>query len=227
MAPDDALVDLPEEEPEQQMTSIDPVPVTPSIDSLLSLSTIDEGASTTTAGLSKSYGILFDVTNTDPSLQLVISGMDLSLDTTKTTHFEVWTKIGTWQDSHLDSMMDPDYLSGFQRVGHGSVEGAGSKELTKLLTKDFRDVTIPPTQNRAFYVTLNDDALLYKRGEGADHHHMANGDVVLVQNDGVAVHYGAAVRAYPLELADPMTDFWNNAGFVGRLWYRRVVNGGP
>ena len=39
------------------------------------------------------------------------------------------------------------------------------------------------------------------------------------------VFYGAAVRAYPLELADPVTDFWYNAGFLGRLWYKDDSDG--
>lgn len=96
-------------------------------------------------------------------------------------------------------------------------EGKGASDFARIALQDFADVEMQRGQQQAFYVTLTDNRLVY--AEGTDRHEMNIS--VQAENDEFTVFYGAAVRAYPLGLADPVTDFWYNAGFLGRLWYRR------
>lgn len=171
----------------------------------------------------KAYGILFDIEANPGVSSLVISGMDLYLDTNALTHYEVWSKVGSWQDVN-DA--NPDYFQGFSRVSRGSVTGKGALDFTKIALGDFHDVEISGGQRQAFWVTLSDDNLVFSNfeGEGISRHELASG-LVLKASEAMDVFYGAAVRAYPLELADPVTDFWYNAGFLGRLWYKDNSDG--
>lgn len=172
-----------------------------------------------TTGRGKSYGVLFDVKSTVTSLLLVIVGMDLYLDTTSPIHYEIWTKGGSWQILNNE---DPDYFEGFRQVSHGSIVGRGPSEFTAIEIQDFRDVYIEAGQRQAFWVTLSDNDLIFKNneGEGVSRHEIRS--VVQASSEEFEVYFGAAVRAYPLENADPMTDFWYNAGFLGRVWYKTI-----
>jgi len=191
---------------------------TTSISSLQSLVTVEGDAMSDSRG--KSYGILFDVEINPSVSSLTISGMDLYLDTNALTHYEIWSKIGSWQDINNNS--NPDYFEGFARISHGSVTGKGSTEFTRIALGDFHDIPLQGGQRQAFYVTLSDDNLVFTNyeGEGISRHELSPGLIQKSITDKINVFYGAAVRAYPLEKADPMTDFWYNSGFLGRLWYK-------
>jgi len=130
---------------------------------------------------------------------------------------------GSWQDVVADS--NPDYSEGFRRVSSGQITGRGPSDFTKIALRDFEDVEVQGGGYRqAFYLTLSDDRLVFHSnvGEGMSRHEMSDGDIVQASAaDGrMDVYYGTAVRAYPLERAVPETDFWYNAGFLGRVWYR-------
>lgn len=186
---------------------------TTSINSLASLVTVS-GVSTPTAH-KKAYGILFSVAC---AASLAIAGMDLYLDTYAETDFQIWTKPGSWQD--VDAA-DPDYFSGFRQISHGRILGNGASDFARVSLQDFADVEIKAGKQQAFYVTLTDNKLVFENyeGEGMSRHEM--GSAVQAETDEFKVFYGTAVREYPLELADPVTDFWYNAGFLGRLWYKK------
>ena len=190
---------------------------TTSISSLQSLVTVEGDAMSESRG--KSYGILFDVEINPSVSSLTISGMDLYLDTNALTHYEIWSKIGSWQDVNNNS--NPDYFEGFARISHGSVTGKGSAEFTRIALGDFHDISLQGGQRQAFYVTLSDDNLVFTNyeGDGISRHELSPG-LIQKSTDIINVFYGAAVRAYPLEKADPMTDFWYNSGFLGRFWYK-------
>ena len=178
-------------------------------------------------GLGKSYGILFDVETTPTSSSLVIAGMDLYLvDTTLSTHYEIWTKTGSWEDIAVLTTKPADYLTGFHKVSHGTITSKrAASDFSKISLQEFQDVEILGGGTRqAFYITLSDNLLLFKsyetpHGLVSSRHEMAS--IVQASNTALQVYYGAAVRAYPLELADPTTDFWDNAGFVGRIWTKQ------
>lgn len=188
-------------------------PASTSIYSLNSLVTVPSDGVIPSRG--KSYGILFDVQTALSDTPLVITGMDLYLDTQKTSHYEIWSKAGSWQDVN-DS--NPNYFAGFRQVSHGTITGKGASDFTKIALRDFENVEIISGGRHAFWVTLSDNNMVFQsyEGEGISRHEMK--DAVQATKDGLEVFYGAAVRAYPLELADPETDFWTNAGFLGRLW---------
>ena len=186
---------------------------------LTSLVTVSGDDTTTNRG--KSYGILFDVKTLDNGgSSIIISGMDLYLDTKSQTHYEIWTKEGSWQDVNESN---PDYFTGFRQISKGQITGKGAADFTKIELRDFEDVEIQGGGYRqAFYLTLSDNRLVFKSnaGEGMSRHEMSVADVVQESSAYFEVYYGAAVRAYPLEKAVPATDFWYNAGFLGRVWYK-------
>lgn len=173
-------------------------------------------------GRGKSYGILFDVESIASASTFSIKGMDLVLATTASTHYEIWWKKGSWQDVIGDN---PDYFEGFRLVSHGSITGEGSSKFTEISLEDFHDVEFEGGSRHAFWVTLSDDNLVFQNyeGEGISRHEMES--VVQASCKEFNIFYGAAVRAYPLELADPITDFWYNAGFLGRVWYKEITLG--
>jgi len=202
--------------PQTWSSSVTNGPPATSINSLMSLATLSGDGSTN--GHGKSYGILFDVEASPSASPLVIAGMGLNLDTKSETHYEIWTKAGSWQDVNS---ANPDYKNGFRQVSHGRITGKGSADFTEIALNDFQDVDLPAGHRQAFYVTLSDNNLVFQNyeEEGISRHNMVN--EVQLGKDEVKVYYGAAVRAYPLDVADPVTDFWNNAGFLGRLWYKK------
>jgi hypothetical protein len=183
-------------------------------------------------GRGKTYGIMFDVESAagvSPSSSLAIVGMDLYLaDVTLPTHFEVWTKPGSWQDSDAavarlgapENRPAADYLAGFRRVSHGTLPErapASSSQFTKV---PFRDVVLAGGEGvrQAFWITLSDNLLLFRSRQS----HGGSGRTVQASNAELRVFLGMAVRTYPLELADPASDFWNDAGFLGRIWTKLV-----
>ena len=217
---------------QRPMTDINSLSNVHSFSSLVTVSG-DDGDDMTNRG--KSFGILFDVQTPSGGSGLtsvVISGMDLYLDmTTSKTHYEIWTKGGSWRDVVAvdDENQITDYSVGFRRVSSGHITGGGaSSGLTRIDIGDFEDVRVPVGGYRqAFYVTLSNDRLVFRSNVGEEgvtigRPEMLDEDVVQASavDGSMDVYYGAAVRAYPLETAVPETDFWYNAGFLGRVWYR-------
>lgn len=200
-------------------------------------------------GQGKSYGIFFDVettTSLPSSSSLIIEGIDLyvaAYDMTSPTHYEVWTKPGSWQEyessQHADAKSKPvaDYLRGFRKISHGTFTGKGQlvDGFTTIDRRQFQDVEIKGGNRQAFWITLSDDILLFKSyytgvdvdGEGVNaiisRSEMMGSSVLQASNSVLKVYYGAAVFAYPLKLVDQATDFWDNAGFLGRIWTKVVL----
>ena len=189
-----------------------------SINSLNSLVTVSSDGKSASRG--KSYGIMFDVEASPSPSPIIIAGMDLFLDTEKTSHFEIWTKDRSWQDAQNSHEGNPEYARGFRQVAHGRITGNGESDFTKIALRNFQDIEVQGGHIQAFWVTLSDDNMIFEsyQGEGITRHEMAN--VIQAEKNGLKVYYGAAIRAYPLELADPVTDYWYNSGFLGRLWYK-------
>lgn len=169
----------------------------------------------------KSYGILFDLENTASAFSFEIKGIDLVLATTSPTHYEIWSKEGSWQDVIGEN---PDYFEGFRLVSHGTIAGLGESKFTDISLHEFHDVEIQSGHRRSFWITLSDDNLVFQNYEqqGISRHELES--IVQESHEELRVYFGAAVRAYPLELADPATDFWYNAGFLGRIWFKETSN---
>jgi hypothetical protein len=193
------------------------LPTAPDVNPLRSLVTALDADMITGSG--KSYGILFDIETTT---SVVIAGMELVLATTSPTNYEIWSKQGSWQDVNVD---EPNYFDGFQKVSQGSIDGEGASEFSYIPLHNFYDVIIQGGGRHAFWVTLSDDQLAfinYDDEEGSISRHEMQSNVQVSSSD-ITVLYGAAVRSYALENADPATDFWYNSGFLGRIWYQKII----
>ena len=170
---------------------------------------------------------MFDVEIHSNVTSSVVAGMDLYLDTTSSTQYEVWAKPGSWQN--VDKK-NPEYFKGFHQVSHGTIEGKGmcttnsikSCAFSTIPIQDFQDVTLAKggARRAAFYVTLNTDSMLLQNREASSKNEMAN--IIQSSNAEIQVLYGVGVLTYPLQFADPVTDFHKNKGFLGRLWYKEV-----
>jgi hypothetical protein len=86
-----------------------------------------------------------------------------------------------------------------------------------ISSDEFEPVLLPSMSRHSFYVTLTTDDLVYQ--------HLSDSpaginydDVEQASDSELTVYTGASVLKYPLELADPSTDF-RPGGFIGRLIY--------
>ncbi|KAL7462789.1 hypothetical protein ACHAXS_003164 [Conticribra weissflogii] len=67
-----------------------------------------------------------------------------------------------------------------------------------------------------FWVTLTTNGLIVQDGEGEEDGAVQSSD------ENLTVYFGESVHVYPLQLADPQTDFHEKKGFIGRLRYSEV-----
>eukprot|EP01082_Thalassiosira_pseudonana_P014953 g13281.t1 g13281 contig8:312289-314050(+) len=164
---------------------------------------------------SKSFGILFDV-DAKTTSSLVLSGVDLNICTaslTAASHYEVWSKRGSWED--VDEARQ-DYFEGFSQLSHGTITTKGSCDIASLTF----NASIPK-EGLALYITLTSNDLVFRSSEGGPFRHEMKRNIVQASNADLNVYYGAAVLKYPLQTADVETDFFDNAGFVGKVWYTK------
>lgn len=164
---------------------------------------------------SKSFGILFDV-DAKTTSSLVLSGVDLNICTaslTAASHYEVWSKRGSWED--VDEARQ-DYFEGFSQLSHGAIT---TKESCDIASLKF-NASIPK-EGLALYITLTSNDLVFRSSEGGPFRHEMKRNIVQASNTDLNVYYGAAVLKYPLQTADVETDFFDNAGFVGKVWYTK------
>jgi hypothetical protein len=168
--------------------------------------------------ISKAYGILFDVEIGE--LPLIITSIELYIDTSFPTYYEVHTKDGSWKSDEV--------LSGFQQVSHGNIVGGGVCQDSSNLNCTFARIPnddlslfLPSMSRQSFYVTLTTDDLVFQHRSEYGNGGIDFVDIVQVSKPELTVYIGAAVLQYPLESADPTTDF-RPGGFIGRLIYQVV-----
>ena len=173
------------------------------------------------SGISKSHSIMFDIQAHTEITSLEIIGMDIYLDTSFAAHYEVWTKKGSWKNANGKySQNSYDFFE----IAHGIIIGTGvchaaRKEncIFATIPKDeFETVTILGGERQSFFVTLTTDDLVSQDQEHSQH----KLEDVMCFSSHLDVFYGASVLAYPLELADPETDFRYGRGFIGKIWYQ-------
>lgn len=165
--------------------------------------------------ISKAFGILFHVQTQD--MPLIITSIELYLDTAFPAHYEVHTKDNSWKESEL--------VSGFRQISHGNIIGGGvcrdenNCTFARIPSEDIEPLLVPRKSRQSFYVTLTTDDLVY-------HHYSSYGNIGMIDyvdeiqasSPELTVFLGSAVLTYPLTLADPATDF-RPGGFVGKLIY--------
>ena len=202
--------------------SMSEVPLPFSQSNVSSNHNINASSLTTSSGsnlirdISKAYGIIFDVQA--KSMPLTITAVELYLDTSFPTRYEVHVKDGSWKSS--------DVLSDFYQISHGNIVGAGVCQnqnnctFARVPSEDFHSLFLSSNSRQSFYVTLTTDDLVYQHipqeSGGIDFN-----DIVQAEDDVLIAYLGASVLVYPLEVADPATDF-RQGGFIGRLIYEVV-----
>lgn len=198
---------------------------------------------------SKAYGILFEVETFRNSNPIAITGMDLYLlDINKqssTAHYEVWYKKGSWRESDYGDGRGGVSNKGFRKVSHGEVVGAGgcSRQndgsddgcvFSSIPEEDFESIILGGKEvdsdveygggtdggesfrRITFWVTLTTNGLIVQDGE------VDEDEVIQSSNQDLTVYFGESVHVYPLQLADPQTDFHEKKGFIGRLRYKEI-----
>jgi len=173
------------------------------------------------SGISKSYGIVFDVESRVASL--TITGMDLYLDTSFSSRYEVWLAQGSWKDG-----------AEFVEIAHGTIDGTGvchdvhldNCEFAPIPSDEFDSTTITIGQRKSFWVTLRDDDLVsrnrfvsHDQDYGID---LKGVDAVYATNTEMNVYYGTSILTYPIQLADPETEYRSGRGFIGKIRYKVV-----
>ncbi len=175
-------------------------------------------------GISKSYGIVFDIESLVPSL--TVTGMDLYLDTSFSSRYEVWMAQGSWRDG-----------AEFVEIAHGTIDGTGvchdvhldNCEFAPIPGDEFDTTTIYAGERKSFWVTLRDDDLvshnLFVGHEQnnrfvSQQDNLEDADTVYATNTEMNVYYGTAILRYPIQLADPLTDYRSSRGFIGRIRYK-------
>lgn len=155
-------------------------------------------------GISKSYGIVFDIESLVGSL--TVTGTDLYLDTVFASRFEVWV----------------NGSDGFVEIAHGSLIGTGvchdihldTCTFAPIPTDAFNSVTIEGGEKRTFWVTLRDDDLVSHNRDAGEQNE------IYATNGEMNVYYGSSILNYPIQLADPETDYRSGRGFIGRIRYK-------
>jgi len=162
-----------------------------------------------------SHGLLFDIQIHSTVSSLTIIGMDLLIEATYSVEYEIWTKRGSWQDVNETN---PEYLSGFSLISNGTINGLGTSYLSTIPFEGFRDTRIEGGARQAFWVTLKESSLLVENYVGDIR--SDDGVVITVASSPeFEVLYGSAVLRYPLERADPVSDFHRNKGFLGKIFF--------
>ncbi len=166
------------------------------------------------SGISKSYGIVFDVESLVDSL--TITGMDLYLDTSFASRYEVWSAHGSWRDG-----------AEFVEIAHGTVEGTGvchdvhldNCAFAPIPRDEFNSVRITGGQKASFWVTLRDDDLVSHNDQEQNGLDCEDEDALYASNEEMNVFYGTSILTYPIQLADPETDYRCGRGFIGKIRY--------
>jgi len=166
------------------------------------------------SGISKSYGIVFDVESLVGSV--TITGMDLYLDTSFASRYEVWLADVSWRDG-----------AEFVEIAHGTIEGTGvchdvhldNCTFAPIPREEFNSVRITGGEKKTFWVTLRDDDLVshnHQERKGLD---CKDVEAIYASNTEVNVFYGTSILTYPIQLADPETDYRCGRGFIGKIRY--------
>lgn len=163
--------------------------------------------------LSKSYGIVFDIESLVASI--TITGMDLYLDTSFSSRYEVWVRDGTE----------------FVEIAHGTINGTGvchdvhldNCDFAPIPSDEFDSTTITVGRRKSFWVTLRDDDLVSHNFVAHDQDNgqvLEDADAVYATNTEMKVYYGTSILTYPIHLADPETDYRSSRGFIGKIRYK-------
>ena len=166
-----------------------------------------------------SHGFLVNMRTKEDSPVVLIQGLDFYTETTDTVGVEVWTRLGSFEG--FEGTYD-----GWDMIASGMVKGAGYGRYTSIPFELFTPVSIPggggDKGTRAFYITLNTKALVFKlesRGMGFDG---ATDTQVMASSPDLEIYNGKAVLSYPFPNPAETWFYHSPRTFLGVVTYDRL-----
>lgn len=160
--------------------------------------------------VSKSYGIMFDITTHRNISSVLIVGLDLLVYSTEPINYEVWTMSGLWRDVNTN---ETNLDTAFERQSNGTIFGRGVCEdcgFTSIPFDQFQNVLVKGSKSvQSFWVTLSSDSLVFKNDVAAQ-----------PLSDSFSINSGSAVLVSSTEIINPLLDLSDGKGFLGTIHYQ-------
>lgn len=142
-----------------------------------------------------SFGFIFNVRTRPGTGVVLVNGLEFYTESTAYQKFELWTRLGSFKDHK-------GYYERWERIASGTVRGSGMGKYTAIPEDAFTPVSIPggggEGGTRAFYLTLKENQLVYKKGGGMTEVGTAASDVAIQHsNDELEIWEGESVLTYP------------------------------
>lgn len=160
--------------------------------------------------VSKSHGMMFDITTHRNISSVLIIGIDLLVHSIGPINYEVWTMTGSWRDIDTN---ETNLHTAFERQSNGTIFGRGVCEdcgFTSIPLDEFQNVFVKGSKAvQSFWVSLSSDSLVFK-----------NEFVARALCDSFSVNSGSAVLVNSKESINPSLDLSDDKGFLGTIHYQ-------
>lgn len=181
------------------------IPIT---NSIKSFSTASDSEMLT--NVSKSYGMIFDITTHRNISSVLVVGMEFFVSSTENVDYEVWTMSGSWREINTN---ETSFHSGFKRIANGTFIGRGVCDdcgFTSIPMDEFENVFVDGIKVvQSFWVALSSDSFVFK-----------NIDLAKSSCDSFTMDSGAAVLVNAMESTNPTSDLSDGKGFLGVIHYQ-------
>ncbi len=165
-----------------------------------------------TATTSSSYGYVFNVQTKPSSGVILINGLDFYTESTNELSFELWTKVGPYEDAK-------GTYDGWDLIASGFVKGNGVGKYTSIPTELLTPVSVNGSGGvRSFYFSLKSLDLMCKvsnRGTTGE-------NKLYAETPDIKLFEGEGVMFYPFP--DPSQDYLyrSQRQLLGRIYYDRM-----
>ena len=166
-----------------------------------------------------SYGYLFNIRTKPDAGVAIITGFDFYTLSTEEVTFELWSRLGSFQDFK-------GTYDGWDLIAEGTVKGRGVGRYTSIPPETYTPVSIVggggEEGTRAFYITLNSIDLVYKLGKKEDGLIVASDARSHAETDDIEIWEGEGVLFYPFP--DPADTFFYRypRQYLGAIYYDRL-----
>ena len=162
-------------------------------------------------GVSKSYGIIFDIRTHRNISSVIISGLDLLIFSTAYVEYEILSMSGSWRDINTN---ETSLYSVFESVANGTILGQGVCDdcgFTSIPSDSFRHVFVDDANAvQSFWVNLSSDNLVLTNSFSTK------------TCDSFAVNDGSAVLLDSAESVSSAFDLIDSKGFIGVIHYQSI-----
>ena len=162
-------------------------------------------------GVSKSYGIIFDIRTHRNISSVIISGLDLLIFSTAYVEYEILSMSGSWRDINTN---ETSLYSVFESVANGTILGQGVCDdcgFTSIPSDSFRHVFVDDANAvQSFWVNLSSDNLVFTNSFSTK------------TCDSFTVNDGSAVLLDSAESVSSAFDLIDSKGFIGVIHYQSI-----